>query len=272
MHLVSVIIPTYKPGDYIYQCFESLSVQTCGNSVFEVVVVLNGEREPYYDNIASALKKHNFNYKLFYTDIPGVSNARNIALDYVANSNTSYVAFLDDDDRLSPFFVEECLKKAQPDVIVVSNTKTFVENTDEKFGDDYLSSCFKKNQGKKYNIINYRSFLSTVCAKLIPLSVIGKTRFDTHFAIGEDSLFGFEISGSINEMNLADEKAVYLRGLRPLSASRKKQKKVPRILCSLGLCKKYSQVYFTHWRQYSFKFYVTRILAEMQYIFKTLIH
>ncbi len=272
MHLVSVIIPTYKSGDYIYKCFESLAVQTCGNAVFEVVVVLNGERDPYYDTIAAALEKHKFNYKLFYTDIPGVSNARNIALDYVANSNTSYVTFLDDDDRFSPSFIEECLKKAQPEVIVVSNTKTFVENTDEKLGDDYLSSCFKRNQGKEYNIVNYRSFLSTVCAKLIPLAVIGKTRFDTQFAIGEDSLFGFEISGRINKMNLTDEKAVYLRGLRPLSASRKKQKKIPRILGSLGLCKKYSQVYFRHWGQYNFKLYITRILAEMQYIFKILIH
>lgn len=272
MHLVSVIIPTYRPGDYIYQCFESLAVQTCGNAVFEVVVVLNGEREPYCDTIAAALEKHNFKYKLFYTDSPGVSNARNIALDYVANTNTPYVTFLDDDDRLSPSFIEECLKKAQPEVIVVSNTKTFVENTDEKLGDDYLSSCFKRNQGKEYNIVNYRSFLSTVCAKLIPLAVIGKTRFDTQFVIGEDSLFGFEISGRINKMNLTDEKAVYLRGLRPLSASRKKQKKIPRILGSLGLCKKYSQVYFRHWGQYNFKLYITRILAEMQYIFKILIH
>lgn len=272
MSLVSIIIPTYKPLDYIFECFESISLQTCDSSIFEVVVVLNGEKEPYYSNIESALKKNNLKHKLIFTEVKGVSNARNIALDYIESVNSQYVVFLDDDDKLSPSFVEECLSKVQSNVIVVCNTKTFVENTDKTFGDDYLSICFKKNLGQKYDIVHFRSFLSTVCAKFIPLAIIGKTRFDKKFALGEDSLFGFEISNKIEEMILSDENSIYYRRLRLSSASRKKRKKITSILNSLVLCKKYSQLYFMSKRKYHFKFYITRILAEFQYIFRILIH
>lgn len=44
---ISVIIPTYAPKDYLWECLGSLENQTLSKDEFEVILVLNGEREPY---------------------------------------------------------------------------------------------------------------------------------------------------------------------------------------------------------------------------------
>ena len=48
---ISVIIPTYKPEKYIYDCLKSLEEQTISKDFFEVIIVLNGDKQPYYDDI-----------------------------------------------------------------------------------------------------------------------------------------------------------------------------------------------------------------------------
>lgn len=44
---VSVIIPSYRPGNYVYECLDSLMNQSLDALRFEVIVVLNGTRDPY---------------------------------------------------------------------------------------------------------------------------------------------------------------------------------------------------------------------------------
>ena len=39
---ISVIIPTYKPGEYISDCLRSLEEQDFPVSDYEVIIVLNG--------------------------------------------------------------------------------------------------------------------------------------------------------------------------------------------------------------------------------------
>lgn len=41
---ISVIIPTYLPKDYLWECMDSLENQTLSKDEFEVILVLNGER------------------------------------------------------------------------------------------------------------------------------------------------------------------------------------------------------------------------------------
>ena len=100
---ISVIIPSFKPQEYLYTCLKSLEQQVFEKSDFEVVVVLNGCKEPFYSRIRSFIQKSMLNVNLIQTDEAGVSNARNIALDCVKGK---YVTFLDDDDLIEPTFLE----------------------------------------------------------------------------------------------------------------------------------------------------------------------
>ena len=48
---ISVIIPTYKPKEYIWECLDSLKSQTFDKKEFEIILILNGCKEPYYSEI-----------------------------------------------------------------------------------------------------------------------------------------------------------------------------------------------------------------------------
>lgn len=56
---VSVIIPTYKPGKYIEQCLKSLYSQTLSHNEFEVIIVLNGDKEPFFSKINEFIVDNN---------------------------------------------------------------------------------------------------------------------------------------------------------------------------------------------------------------------
>ncbi|WNY31779.1 glycosyltransferase family A protein [Acinetobacter calcoaceticus] len=95
--MIEIIIPTYKPKEYFYECLSSLDNQKISFSKFRVVIVLNGPKEPYYSLILKWLEDFDFNVLLMHTDTSGVSHARNIALNN-CDLDVDYVCFLDDDD------------------------------------------------------------------------------------------------------------------------------------------------------------------------------
>lgn len=265
---LSIILPTYQPKSYIYQCFKSLENQSCSKIDFEVIVILNGDKEPYYNELSFYLSKSNLQFKLIYTDVKGVSNARNVGIDYAQQKQSEYIIFIDDDDKLSTGFIEDCLSKASKSHVVVCNVKTFINDEDTVLGDDYISRCYNKNIGKKYNIFSYRCFFSSVCAKLIPLHVIDDFRFDTRFRIGEDSLFGFQISKNINKCVLSNEDSIYLRRIREGSASRSKRTFRYKLRNYSMLISTYTKIYFSDIRRYDFLFYGSRVYASLLNIFK----
>ena len=120
---ISVIIPTYKPKDYIWQCLDSLDAQTLDKRLWEVIIVLNGCSEPWETEIKQYIQSHPLtNVRLIQTDEGGVSNARNIGLD---QAKGEYIAFLDDDDYVSPTYLEALAAIATPDTIAASNTIAF---------------------------------------------------------------------------------------------------------------------------------------------------
>ena len=76
---ISVIIPSYKPGEYIKECLSSLKRQTLSADDFEIVVVLNGCDAPYQSVLEKYIQEENIvNAHVIHTDTPGVSNARNV--------------------------------------------------------------------------------------------------------------------------------------------------------------------------------------------------
>ena len=112
---ISVIVPTYKPQGYLWECLDSIYNQTFSKLDYELVLVLNGCNEPFHSQIKDWLDIHSdLQAQFFQTDEGGVSNARNIALD---NLRGEYVTFIDDDDIISTACLEELYEKATPDTV-----------------------------------------------------------------------------------------------------------------------------------------------------------
>jgi len=258
--MIDIIIPTHKPGFYLYECLASISKQDFDFKIFKVTVVLNGPKEPYYSKIKEWLNSFNFNSELLYSNVASVSNARNLALNKCVST---YVTFLDDDDVLSCNYLSSLISKIQSNSIVVSNTYNFFNNLDES-GNDYLT--FKENFSSS-NLIKYRKYLSNACCKLIPLSLIGETRFNENLKRSEDAVFMFALSNRIDRIISTDPNAIYYRRLRENSASRSKYKLSYEIKDALVIMLSFSKVYFLNVIQYSFMLYITRILAVVKRVF-----
>jgi|TARA_B110000908_G_C10223401_1_gene436571 glycosyltransferase involved in cell wall biosynthesis len=87
--LISVIITTYNRPDYLELAIESVVDQTYND--IEILVVDDGSKESYAENICNKYEQCIYHYK----DNGGVSSARNYG---VLNSKGKFIAFLDDDD------------------------------------------------------------------------------------------------------------------------------------------------------------------------------
>ena len=142
---LTVIIPTYIPKDYLWDCLDSIEKQSLDKDKFQVIIVLNGEKEPYWSKIEEHLKSYTFNSTLLYSKAKGVSQARNIGIEAV---KSRYITFIDDDDWISSCYLEEMLAKAENDAIVETYAKSVDERKKEE-KEHFLGIAFKNSQKHK---------------------------------------------------------------------------------------------------------------------------
>lgn len=259
---ISVVIPTYRPGTYLRDCLNSLWTQTLSHDCFEVIIVLNGCNEPYRTEIENCLAQKTNNVKVLFlqTDQGGVSNARNIGIDHARGQ---YVCFIDDDDWVSDSYLEFLLKASMGSNCIVESNVLDYDETRSVYTDDYLTTVYKRLSAtsKDLSVLAARRLLSSSCCKLIPRKVIGETRFNKNFRIGEDALFMAEISKNIQSVRLSNPDAIYYRRLRTNSASRSTVSSLSRIKNALSLCSQYVKIYMSSPTKYCLPFFINRILA-----------
>lgn len=266
MKKISVIIPTYKPQDWLLICLKSFNGQTMPREDFEIILVLNGETDPYDKIIQGYINNFpqlDINY--LKTTKAGVSNARNMGLDIAQGE---YISFMDDDDYASPSYLEELLTKASPDTVSICRPIAFDENGKElpyRLTAEYKRYC---KQGKQ---IFYRpkKLFSGPCMKLFHRDIIGDNRYDTRFKKGEDSLFMFLVSNKIKYVDFTSDKAIYFRSIRTGSASRQNCKFRRTLHNQSAMIREYCKIY-TYGRGYNFNFFATRILGAIKTIIVSL--
>lgn len=257
MSKVAVLIPSFKPGVYIKDCLKSIEEQTLSKELYCVYIALNGPRLPYMDNIQVALSECSFNYRIIYSEEPNVSNARNILLNV---SKEEYITFLDDDDRISVFYLESLLMVASTDYVVVCNVLCFGGEA-ESYVPNYIGRAFSIMDDVVRSKFRARKFYSSSCAKLIPRNLIGDIRFDTKLKRGEDSLFMAQLSGNVDCVRKAEGSAIYFVYFRPNSASRSKPEVMDEIVRILYLTSKYTRLLFdSHYEKF---FILSRIIATL---------
>ena len=265
---ISVIVPTYKPQAYLWECLDSIYNQTFHKSDYELVLVLNGCNEPYNAQITEWLSKHSdLQVQYFQTDEGGVSNARNIALD---NARGEYVTFIDDDDLISPVYLQELYENASPDTISLCYPYAFNDGKREiqlPYGiTDAYSYCIEHKCNKLTSRV--RKYFSGPCMKLIPMSFIQDRRYDVRFKNGEDSLFMFLISDKIHKLAFTSMQAVYYRRYRENSAYTRKHSWLYIIKNGVQMGCAYTRIFLSNPTHYSFSLYIIRLLGVIKTIIK----
>ncbi|MBC8591852.1 glycosyltransferase family 2 protein [Oscillospiraceae bacterium N12] len=263
---ISVIIPSYKPSSYFGDCISSIYTQTFAKEKIEVIVVVNGCDYSYISYALDILNQaKGLQFKLFYSMEPGVSNARNIALDYARGK---YICFVDDDDIVSQTYLENMISLIENKSIVVSNVRAFVDRL-ENTKDDYIAYTYArlKKYGFSCNKFLVRRFFSSSCCKLIPRSVIGDSRFNVKFKNGEDALFMFLISDKIEKVIIADEHSIYYRRVRSDSLSRQKRNFKEDIKISFNLSLAFLSLFIRRFHKTNILFGINRVLAPYRRLF-----
>ncbi len=258
---ISVVIPTYKPGAYIWECLDSLSRQTFPKEDYEVIIVLNGEKEPYFSQIADYARKHEdrVNIQLLYSEKAGVSSARNMGIDLAKGQ---YLCFIDDDDWVSESYLEGLLSSAKgDDSMVISNVINYDEKTNS-MKNDWLTASYQRNSKtpNKVSLLSCRSFMSVACCKLTARKAIGEYRFDTRFKQGEDSLFNAVMSHRLKHFGVAPPDTIYYRRLRQNSAARSRSL-ISVIRDNTMLALEFIKNYLKNITKYNAYFFITRVLA-----------
>ena len=189
--IISVIVPVYNVGDFLYPSLNSIKEQTYKN--LEILLINDGSTDGSGDR-CDEYAKDDSRFKVFHKENGGVSSARNLGLDMATGD---YIAFVDSDDVLAKDYFEVLLRDMveQNVDIVYCNIIDIDEQGNplmangaikekERLQDleSILNNCVYK-KGRNYFVIY---------ASLIKKELLSNIRFNS-FAFGEDSYYMFEV-------------------------------------------------------------------------------
>lgn len=115
---ISIIIPVYNAENYISRCIQSLIEQTYPH--FYVILVDDGSKDRS-GVICDKYSSQDSRIRVIHKKNGGVSSARNCGLNHTIGE---YVTFVDSDDYVSPYFLENFVVKLseQEDVDLVAQS------------------------------------------------------------------------------------------------------------------------------------------------------
>ncbi len=257
MYKISVIVPSFCPGEYVRDNIRSLSSQSLDHSLFEVLFVINGTREPYESFLDGLLSMTDLHYRILFSSQTGVSHARNIGLELAKGE---YVAFVDDDDVISEAYLESLLRVSSNTDVGVSLFRIYGEYAAKVNSDFFL---YRKLLHPDYYLslpfYRCRSVLAVSVGKLTHRDIIGQRRFDERFNLGEDSLFYTSLTDRIHSLRYAGDCAVYYYNQRRESASHRRYSMGYIVRNSFRLVWAYFNLYLTNSKGYSLRLFLLRI-------------
>ena len=145
MEKISIIIPVYNGEEFLKRCLDSIIVQTYQN--WELIIVNDGSTDKTKDIIEEYIEKDK-RIVVINKDNSGVSDSRNIGIDY---STGDYITFVDADDFLEKnmlLSIIELLNKEKYDVIRYNYFKNYSNNKEIKniYDKNITNRVLEKNE------------------------------------------------------------------------------------------------------------------------------
>lgn len=180
--LVSIIVPIYNKGNYLRRCINSIVLNTYKN--IEILLVDDGST----DNSSSLCKEFEIldgRIRYYKKDNGGVSSARNFGVD---RANGDFVVFVDADDYVKPFFVENLMKAASDSIdMILEYSYNVNEDGTEHVYQQYTNECIIDiNNG--FDFIGEKMHFS-IWGILFKKTMLNDIKFDEDLFVGEDTLF-----------------------------------------------------------------------------------
>ncbi|MCT3053870.1 glycosyltransferase [Leuconostoc mesenteroides] len=195
-HGITIIVPFYNSEETLLETAKSLINQIKGRDFELEVLLIDNNSTDHSSEIAKALA-------IVYPDLfhyiccaaPGVSNARNLGLEY---ASMEYIMFLDADDTYSRTSVKdiyELFKKNEKNIDIIFYPRYFmyVDNEGKKtFKQHPRNRLFRETGIYREDQFNNNLYYMTLN---IAIKNGQKSRFDSEIPYGEDMVFISEILG-----------------------------------------------------------------------------
>lgn len=209
MHKVSIIIPVYNCEKSLNMCVSSVLRQSYKN--IECILINDGS----VDNsgkICDEFKSKDNRVKVIHNKNKGASTARNIG---IRESTGEYIFFLDSDDTMNIYMVEEMLisnknnsdlvicgynrilKNKKIEILPLSNEGYKYYTTTHYFANDF---CRYFNSGVMHAVWN-KMYVSKIIKQ-------NNLFFDKRCTVGEDMIFNINYLNCINSITIIN-KALY---------------------------------------------------------------
>ena len=205
--LITIIVPVYNVEDFLAECIDSLLAQTYSN--IEIIIVDDGST----DNspvICELYAEKDQRIKVFHKNNSGQSCARNLGLDH---ANGDYIAFVDSDDFVSPFFIEHMYQR------IVSDNSDIVFCEYQEVGDEELLHKVKRVNQVRDTVISdevwqweslYYMFCVALWNKLYKAEIWKNLRFKEN-KYAEDNFAFTEYMKKVNLVSVLKEQLYYYR-------------------------------------------------------------
>lgn len=179
---ITVLVPTYKAEEFIEKFLDSMKKQTLDYELFEVLFVINGERDNTENLIYEFMNKNpELNITIIESE-PGATTARNKGIDELTRE---YVVFIDVDDFISPNYLNEAYKHCAQNRIIIGDYYDIDENTGE-ISETYFTRSFKGKKGiiDPYSVSQGALLIAT--NKVMPTKDVKTVKFDPALKSGDD--------------------------------------------------------------------------------------
>lgn len=210
MPKVSIIVPVYNAEKVLRRCLDSILNQSYKD--FELIVINDGSKDKSIKIINEYKEKDN-RVKVIDNKNNGVSETRNIG---IKASVGEYIQFIDSDDYIEPYMIEETLIKIEEnkaDSIITGLFLDIESNTEIKSSKQTFER--KIEEGKKNIAIGVMerlngTYINSPVNKIYKRSIIvdNNIYMDKRIDLGEDLLFNLEYFKHCKKV-IFDDKCYY---------------------------------------------------------------
>ena len=164
---------------------ESLVKQTVASEFYELIFIFNGELDSTIDILSEFVKNNpKMNVTSTFTPESGASNARNIGIEL---ARKEYITFVDDDDFISPNYLEKLIEHSKPKRITMANFLNY--DVDTRKAESTIPPSEKEYGIIKNAPVKFMSQAAVTVAKTIPTCAAKRVKFNTDLKSGEDVSF-----------------------------------------------------------------------------------
>lgn len=199
---LSIIIPVYNAEKTLDRCINSILDQDF--EAYEVILVDDGSKDASPE-LCDSYAESDHRFVVRHQVNSGVSAARNAGLDMARGE---YVMFLDSDDALIPYALEDMFKSLKGEDMAVGGYAVFVNGVPSREVCPLKTYSYKGTGCGQFftdNIKRNCVMLDSCWAKLFKREFLGNLRFDESLSYAEDKLFVFELlSRAISILAVSD--------------------------------------------------------------------